>query len=619
MDMYIYYILFIQIANIMDPDKIPEINDSIPNLKVTLDFVHGFNTENIRSNLRYNNYNEIIYHTSRLGVIYNKEFKKQTYHMNHENTIISLDINDKGTMVITGEEGIEPMINIWNSHSGTLINKLKPIHEYGVIFVRISSDNHRIVSVGNDINHTIVVWYSNTGDWNIYQIECLTNGSRNEPHFISFLPITTEYAFTIGGDKYIKFYKIENNSLISTDGMFNISSGRKQQINTGTIFNGNLVTGTQSGSFYIWNLDTCILQKIVKAHERSITCVYSAKTRDHEVLVSGCIIGMVLIWNTSYTVLRAVNINDMIDRPLEYSISSVCINYEGTVLVGCKSGEIYEITYTGNDLLIHRGHSNNELWGLDMNIENTDEYITSGDDCTVRIWSLSQHTMKQLVLLDSKSRAVKWSYNLENIIVGLGGSADGKAKKDGSFLILEGDSLLIKHEGRDSREWITDIKYSKNGEMIAISSYDHRIYLYDTTNYLLLGRCEYNNSPVTHFDFSIDSLYIRTNSGTFDLEYFKTDDCEVVNHVTSVNNLDWFTESCPLTWNTQGIWPDISPNNQLYNVNCCDCDTKHNYIIIALECGGVRIYHFPCIHKNAQVYIFYFFILYHIVFANMWN
>lgn len=404
--------------------------------------------------------------------------------MNHYNPIISFDMNVKGTIVVTGEQCNEPVINIWDAHTGLLINTLKPVHEYGVVLVKISPDCTTIVSVGNDINHTIVVWNSYNGDWIDYRIEAVLAGNRLNPHFISFLPKLSKHLFSIGGDRYITFYSIKGKSIISVDGNFNNVNGRKQQINTGTIFNNNLVTGTQCGSIYVWDLQENILHKSIQAHDKSITAMYSTKTRDNEVLLTGCIIGMILVWNTSFNNIKSININDMNDRPLSYAISSLCINYDGTILIGCKSGEIYEMTYFDNDLLIHRGHCVEELWGLDMNQKNPDEFVTSGDDCTIRIWSLSQHTMKQLVLVDTKSRAVRYSPSLEYIIVGLGGSIIGKSKKEGSYLILESDSLLIKHEGRDTREWITDIKTNKNGDIIALCSNDNRIYMYISIIYL---------------------------------------------------------------------------------------------------------------------------------------
>ena len=56
-----------------------------------------------------------------------------------------------------------------------------------------------------------------------------------------------------------------------------------------------------------------------------------------------------------------------------------------------------------------------------------------------------------------------------------------QVKLDGGFLILDARDLSVVHEGRDSKEWITDIKYSPDGTTLAAGSHDSKIYLYDVT------------------------------------------------------------------------------------------------------------------------------------------
>ena len=49
-------------------------------------------------------------------------------------------------------------------------------------------------------------------------------------------------------------------------------------------------------------------------------------------------------------------------------------------------------------------------------------------------------------------------------MIGCGGNSGGKrGKKDGAFLVIETASLDVKFEGRDSRHWIRDVKYSPDG------------------------------------------------------------------------------------------------------------------------------------------------------------
>jgi WD40 repeat protein len=83
---------------------------------------------------------------------------------------------------------------------------------------------------------------------------------------------------------------------------------------------------------------------------------------------------------------------------------------EERILIGTKDSEIFELALsTGlpmrydtrdtqdgevirNGMLVH-GHCRDELWGLAMNRKDPDVYATSGDDNTVRVWSISQKKM----------------------------------------------------------------------------------------------------------------------------------------------------------------------------------------------------------------------------------
>ena len=75
------------------------------------------------------------------------------------------------------------------------------------------------------------------------------------------------------------------------------------------------------------------------------------------------------------------------------------------------------------------------------------------------------------------------------IAIGLGARVGrGRQKKDGAFLILNEKDLVILHEGRDSKQWIGDIKFSPDGNTLGLGSNDNMLYLYDIGGgYVLKG------------------------------------------------------------------------------------------------------------------------------------
>ena len=97
--------------------------------------------------------------------------------------------------------------------------------------------------------------------------------------------------------------------------------------------------------------------------------------------------------------------------------------------------------------------------GLAPHPTDPDVYATVGDDCTLRIWSAEHRRPNHEMAIETMSRAVAWAPSGDFIALGLGGhTRRGRSNKDGSFLIISAASMLVEHEGRDSREWITDAK-----------------------------------------------------------------------------------------------------------------------------------------------------------------
>lgn len=94
---------------------------------------------------------------------------------------------------------------------------------------------------------------------------------------------------------------------------------------------------------------------------------------------------------------------------------------------------------------------------------------------------------------------------------GLGGSVGrGKQAKDGAMVVLDSQSLRIIHESKPSRQWISDVKYSPDGSILAIGSHDNSIYFFDVrNNFKPAGKFSKHNSYITHFDFSRDGRAIQ--------------------------------------------------------------------------------------------------------------
>ena len=79
---------------------------------------------------------------------------------------------------------------------------------------------------------------------------------------------------------------------------------------------------------------------------------------------------------------------------------------------------------------------------------------------------------------------------------------------------MDSETLEVIHEGKDAKMWITDIKYSPDGNTLAVASYDNRVYLYDVGNaYMmklfrdyLFHQVDEQGKPVLDFGHTIGAL-----------------------------------------------------------------------------------------------------------------
>lgn len=82
-----------------------------------MDYVHGYRGYDCRDNLFYSAKGEIIYHLAALGIVYDKNEKKQRFYTKHTDDILCLDVHPERLIVATGQIGAKPPIHIWEIES----------------------------------------------------------------------------------------------------------------------------------------------------------------------------------------------------------------------------------------------------------------------------------------------------------------------------------------------------------------------------------------------------------------------------------------------------------------------------------------------------------------------
>lgn len=108
---------------------------------------------------------------------------------------------------------------------------------------------------------------------------------------------------------------------------------------------------------------------------------------------------------------------------------------------------------------------------------------------------------------------------------------------------------------RDSRHWLSDVKYSPDGKSFALGSMDHKIYVYNRDTYRLRGTCDRHNSYIKSFDYSMDSMYIQSDAGDYEHLYFEAEDGEYFSAGSQLKDIKWSDWTCTFGWPVNGTWP----------------------------------------------------------------
>ena len=288
-------------------------------------------------------------------------------------------------------------------------------------------------------------------------------------------------------------------------------------------------------------------------------------------------------------------------------MSSACLNADGRkVLVGTVGSEIFELSNDEeaqgdmNQGPLVVGHCKDELWGLAVH-PTQEEFCTVGDDKTLRVWGLKDHKMLRMLTLDDYARACCYSPNGHLIAVGMGGDVGrGKRPKDGTVVIVQTQkqSLDVVKELKNASEWISDIKFSPNGELLAVASHDNKVYVYDClANFALKCACSGASSYIKHIDFTTDSTALQCSTGAYEILYFDANSGEIMHDGAEKFKDEPFASwTLAIGWPAQGVYPPFSDGT---DVNAVARTGDGTLLATADDFGLVKLFRYPCASNGA--------------------
>ena len=588
---------------ICPPSTPPDEDLSLPSQHIDFDYIQGIRIADTRQALRYNEDGNIVFISTTFGVVFERDGQQQQIYSRHKNQLISVDVDVSGKFAATGEVAKNPEMHIWDARTAKYVTSFKDIHRRGITSLSFSTDGEHLITLGQDEMNSIVVLRSSSRQWMDGYVMASTSVSANKMLWGLFSQCN-DYPAVVGGKGCVYFFKCNGKTLERKRGVF----GKRRKMQPvlcgveGKASGGELerpiLTGTVTGHIYMWKKER--VEMTVTAHDApiySIACV-------RQGYITGGKDGLAKIWSDQLKLLHTYNTMLFFPQPSVNAIHSIKGNMVSSrLLVGMRGGEVYEVSLsTHSYIMLIEGHSSGELHGLAVNPVDHDEYATVGDDGMLRVWSVSRRTCLRRLAIDTAARAVAWTPDAKRIVIGIGGDPD-MATKDGAIMYVDASSLEVLGEQRKAKQWITDIKFSNKGDVMAVASYDGRVYLHaaagggSTFDFIATLDNPSKNIGALRVDFSEDGAFIRTATANLDLLHFATADRTIIDVGTNVRDVTWASTTCPYTWLTHG---SVRPNAEGINVLTASVNPRRTLVAVGYQNGDVRIYRYPCCSPEAN-------------------
>ena len=591
------------VAAIVAPTNPRSSIDTPPDYRLERSHVYGLQSSSTRGSVHFNFDGDVLFPSSHYVCVYNKKSNAQLFYEGHVKEISAVAVSRDGVIAASAERANRPSIHIWDAKTCQSIIVLSLFHRKAVSFMQFSADRKMMVSVGQDQDHSLALWQSPNGDWADGTLLAASKGDVHPVLYCSFFDSTPDgYAIATGGRFHQKFWTVNGKCLNANYASYD----PKQKIGTvlcGTSVGHKFICGTTTGHLFVWLGRK--LDRMVRAHEKGVSAIWSCG----KGVITGSKCGMVKLWTVELEHIRSFTLADADVPPVLSTVRSLdgALSIDGSsitrILVATAGGEIYEISArSGNICLLHESHYTGELWGLCTHPLDPDVFATVGDDKTIRVWSLSHKRLLRKAVLDCTARSIGWSKDGRNLVVGMGGSGDGKRqRKDGAFLLLDAENLRPLFEGRDSRHWIQDVKFTPDGRSFAVASMDHKIYIYSRETLRLKGTCDRHNSFIRGFDFSEDSVYVQSDSGDYEHLYFEAEDGEYFPAGSQLKDIRWGDWTCCFGWPVQGVWPyfDAIEKGLAFDPTTVHRSPDESLLAVGDLGGNVKLYNYPCLNKSA--------------------
>uniref|UniRef100_A0A8C3G6B9 EMAP like 1 n=1 Tax=Cyclopterus lumpus TaxID=8103 RepID=A0A8C3G6B9_CYCLU len=569
-----------------------EARADLPSNKLKLDWVYGYRGRDCRSNLYLLPTGETVYFIASVVVLFNVDEQLQRHYTGHTDDIKCLAVHPDKITIATGQvagtssdgKQLAPHVRVWDSVSLNTLHVLGAgFFDRALVCLAFSKSNggNTLCVVDDSNDHVLSVW-----DWQredrLAEVKC-----SNESVFAADFHPTDSNIVVTCGKSHLYFWNLEKGVLVKKQGLFEKQEKPKFVLCVTFAENGDAITGDSSGNILVWGKGTNRISHVIQgAHEGSIFALCMLR---NGTLVSGGKDRRLISWDGSYQQIQTVEVPELFGP-----IRTIAEGRGETVLIGTTKHFVLQGSLDGEFMPITQGHTD-ELWGLAVH-PCKPQFLTCGYDRQVCLW-------------DSSSHHLVWTKSMEDAAQSAGfhpsGAVVAIGTQTGRWLVLDSDSKDLVTMHTDGNEQLSVVCYGPDGNFLAIGSHDNYIYIYAVAEngrkYSRVGKCSGHSSFITHLDWSVDSQYLVSNSGDYEILYWIPSVCKQVVSVETTRDIEWATHTCTLGFQVFGLWPDGSDGTDI-NAACRSSDKS--LLVTGDDFGKVHLFSYPCSQFRAPSHVY---------------
>uniref|UniRef100_A0A668AB88 EMAP like 1 n=1 Tax=Myripristis murdjan TaxID=586833 RepID=A0A668AB88_9TELE len=523
-----------------------EARTDLPSNKLKLDWVYGYRGRDCRSNLYLLPTGETVYFIASVVVLYNVDEQLQRHYTGHTDDIKCLAVHPDKITIATGQvagtssdgKQLAPHVRVWDSVSLNTLHVLGAgFFDRALVCLAFSKSNggNTLCVVDDSNDHVLSVW-----DWQredrLAEVKC-----SNESVFAADFHPTDSNIIVTCGKSHLYFWSLEKGMLVKKQGLFEVEHKTNSPL-CPTLSQNEAPRPVSShpvlSCVFLCHAGTNRISQVIQgAHEGSIfaLCMLRSGT-----LVSGGKDRRLISWDGAYQQIQTVEVPELFGP-----IRTVAEGRGESVLIGTTKNFVLQGSLDGEFTPITQGHTD-ELWGLAVHPWKP-QFLTCGYDRQVSLW-------------DSSSHQPIWTKNMEDAAQSAGfhpsGAVVAIGTQTGRWLVLDTDTKDLVTVHTDGNEQLSVMRYGTDGNFLAIGSHDNYIYIYAVAEngrkYSRVGKCSGHSSFITHLDWSVDSQYLVSNSGDYEILYWIPSVCKQVVSVETTRDIPWATCTCTLAFQVFG-------------------------------------------------------------------